>query len=144
MSLTVYKPVDNKVLDASNKYGTSKTASVYIANNITAITLKNPQLAGIVSKVKSISLGRNVVIVGSGSFAGCTELVAIGSGSNVRFIEANAFSGCSKMTSCSLLANKLTRIGDNAFNGCTSLTGDIVLTMESFQNQPIVIGAGAF
>ena len=85
-------------------------------------------------RIKNLTLGEQIKVIGDEAFAGCTTLQSINI-SNVDEIGDGAFEGC---TNLSTVTMNPTVIGAEAFQG-TNLTGEIVLG-----NSVTRIGAGAF
>ena len=59
--------------------------------------------------------------IGTGAFAGCSDLTSMTIPNSVTSIGYGAFDGCSSLTSVTI-PNSVTSIGYSAFNGCGSLT----------------------
>lgn len=78
-------------------------------------------------KVKKVSIGKNVSVIGSRAFSGCKNLTGLTLGKNVEEIGSNAFSGCAKLKTLTL-PEKAAKIGANAFYGCKKLA---TLTVKS-------------
>ena len=86
--------------------------------------------------VPSEIMGRPVVGISNGAFAGCGSLTSVTIGDGVTSIGADAFSCCSGLTSVSI-PNSVTKIGRGAFDGCVSLRTlaiPQVLCNENFQS----------
>ncbi len=88
-------------------------------------------------KLKTVTIGSSVKIIGKAAFSGCTALTTVKSGSKVTEIKASAFSGCKKLKSITL-ASTLKTIGSSAFTNCKALTK---VTLGSKVNS---IGSKAF
>ena len=72
-------------------------------------------------KLKTVTIGSSVKIIGKAAFSGCTALTTVKSGSKVTEIKASAFNGCKKLKSFTL-ASSLKTIGSSAFTNCKALT----------------------
>ena len=71
-------------------------------------------------KMKTVTVGKNVISIGKGAFQNCTNLKTVTIKSKVlNKIGANAFSGDKKLTKITLKTGKLTKksIGKNALKG---------------------------
>ncbi len=93
------------------------------------------------TKLKSASIGPNVVEIGSGAFKGCTALTKVSGMKNVASIGNKAFYNCRKLTAVggSKALPKVKSIGNSAFAGCTKLKS-VNLSSASLMS----IGASAF
>ncbi len=72
------------------------------------------------TKLKTVTLGKNVKGIGKQAFASCTALKTVKGGAAVTTIGDRAFAGCKKLDSFPNLS-KLQKIGNAAFSGCTAL-----------------------
>ena len=95
-----------------------KLKTVTIGNNVRVI---GSSAFGNCSKLETVTLGNQVEIIGSGAFEKCSKLKTIKGGANVKEIGKSAFASDGKLKSLPGMPN-LTRIGENAFRGCGSLT----------------------
>ena len=71
-------------------------------------------------KLTSVTIGKNVSVIGKNSFTGCTKLKTVSGGKAVVTIQAGAFSSCSRLTSVPTFA-KAKAIGAKAFQKCKAL-----------------------
>lgn len=95
------------------------------------------------SKVKKVTLGKNVTSVGVNSFKGCTKLTKVSFPAKLQKVEAGAFSGCTKLQSASL-PNATKKIGANAFKNCKSLKKlTIGKTSKKKRDASVLFGAYA-
>ena len=109
-------PVTKIADNAFNK--NKKLKTVTIGNNVRVI---GSGAFGNCSKLETVTLGNQVEIIGSGAFEKCSKLKTIKGGVNVKEIGKSAFASDGKLKSLPGMPN-LTRIGENAFRGCGSLT----------------------
>lgn len=66
----------------------------------------------------SVSIGKNVETIGSGAFAGCTQLKKVTAKSTaLKEIGSKVFMGCKKLKTLTIKSKKLKKIGTNAFKG---------------------------
>ena len=74
------------------------------------------------SKLKNVTIGKNVTIIGDKAFYKCTSLVKITIPSKVKKIGKSAFQNCKKLKNITVKTKKLTakRVGKNAFKGVGS------------------------
>ena len=110
--------------------------------------------------IETITIGKNIKVIGSGAFEGATNLKKITLGKNVEIIGDGAFKGCTKLTTITI-PGKTTKIGASAFEGDTKLRnitigknvesiGDFAfkdctsLTSISLPGKITNIGVGAF
>jgi mannan endo-1,4-beta-mannosidase len=61
-----------------------------------------------------------VTAIAKNAFAGCTKLKKVTIGKNVTSIGKNAFSGDSKLKTIIIKSKVLTKVGENAFKGIPS------------------------
>ncbi len=67
-------------------------------------------------KAESVTVGKNVRVIGKSAFEGCRKLKKVTvKGSGLRQIQANAFKNCSKLTKIRIQSSKLGKVGKNAF-----------------------------
>ena len=114
-------------------------------------------------KLTTVTLGKNVKIIGKNAFASCAKLTTVKGGAAVTTIKDGAFSGCKalktfpamnklqkignnsfkgdKALAKFTLAKTVTNIGKNAFNGCSGLK-TITVKAEKLTNKSV--GTGAF
>ena len=72
------------------------------------------------TKLKSISIGRNIKTIGKSAFKGCKKLKQVVGGENVVKISDSAFQDCVALTKFTIDEN-VSSIGKNAFKGCKKL-----------------------
>lgn len=73
------------------------------------------------TKLKTVSIGKNVTSIGSSAFEGCTNLTKVSGCSAVTSVGSKAFSGCGKLTTVKGMT-KAETIGSKAFYNCKKLT----------------------
>ena len=112
----------------------SKTVSFYRSKNASKVTVPSTvRLNGYTfrvtriapsafstakTKVKVVSIGKNVSIIGKKAFRNCAKLVYVKGGANVKTIGVQVFVGCKNMKSCAPFSSKkLVRVGTKAFSG---------------------------
>ncbi|MEY8391985.1 leucine-rich repeat protein [Lachnospiraceae bacterium 45-W7] len=71
-------------------------------------------------KLKNVTIGNHVTVIGDSSFLGCKKLTKINTG-NVTNIGKNSFRRCTGLTAVTIGA-KAAAIGDYSFYGCTKLS----------------------
>ena len=71
--------------------------------------------------IKTLTIGANVVIIDGNACYGCPELVKVYGGKGLKTIGANAFARCPKLSSFTIVASKLSKIGATAFYGDSKL-----------------------
>lgn len=74
------------------------------------------------TKLKTLTIGKNVKTVGKNAFESCTLLTAVKGGSGVVTIRDNAFSGCKALKTLPVMGS-LQTLGAGAFKDCVKLTG---------------------
>ena len=75
--------------------------------------------------VTSVSIGSNVLSIGSEAFAGCDEMTSLTIGSRVTTIGDYAFDYCLSLKSVTI-PNSVTYVGSCAFSRCSSLTTVVI------------------
>ena len=115
------------------------------------------------TKLKNLSIGKNVKTIGKNAFSGCKNLAKVTGAKNVNSIGSGAFSGCGKLKSMSLgskvttigakafynnkaltkitIPSKTKKIGKSAFQGCKKLK---TITVKSTKLTDKNVGANAF
>jgi uncharacterized repeat protein (TIGR02543 family) len=73
------------------------------------------------TKLRKVTIGKNVTRIGAQAFEGCTALTTVNGGSSVRTIGAKAYNGCKKLKKAPI-GSKVTSIGNMAFYNCSALT----------------------
>lgn len=74
------------------------------------------------NKLKSVSLGDNIVNIGSKAFYACKKLKTLKCTSSVlKKIGSQAFRDCVRLKTVSFVSKKLSSLGTNSFKGCVSL-----------------------
>lgn len=69
-------------------------------------------------KITSVTIQKNVQIIGGNAFAGCTKLKKVtAKGTKLKNIGAKAFCNCKKLTSIIIKSKVLKKVGKNAFKG---------------------------
>lgn len=69
----------------------------------------------------SVSIGENVLELGTKSFIACSKLTTVNTGSGVRVIKDSAFENCNALETVTIGKN-VTEIGSHVFFGCLYLT----------------------
>ncbi len=73
------------------------------------------------SKLKSVTIGKNVTAIGTNAFANCTKLTSVKfKGTKCKTIGTGAFKGAKALKNISI-PNSVQKIGDSAFASCTKL-----------------------
>ena len=72
------------------------------------------------TKLQSVSIGKNVSTIGKKAFMNCTALARVTGGAGVTDIGVSAFQGCKKLAAYNL-GSKTKTIGKSAFQNCTAL-----------------------
>ena len=88
-------------------------------------------------KLTSVSIPRNVTVIGACSFLGCKNLRRVELREGLRTIDVAAFMGCSNLENI-VIPKGVRIIAHDAFKGCTGLTRIVLPTSVS------IIGPGAF
>ena len=96
------------------------------------ITRINDAFSGC-SSLASVTIGDDVVSIGSDAFSGCSSLASVTIGDGVISIGLDAFSDCSSLASVTM-GDGVVSIGVDAFSGCSSLAsvtiGDGVIAID--------------
>lgn len=114
-------------------------------------------------KLKTVTIGKNVKILGKSAFASCIKLETVRGGAAVKEIRDSVFSGCKALKTLPALGRlqaigtgafkgcvklkkitlgtEIKSIGKNAFNGCKALKSITVKTKKLTASK---VGAGAF
>ena len=71
-------------------------------------------------KLITVTIGKNITVIGKNSFSGCAKLKTVSGGKAVVTIQSGAFSSCSRLTSVPVFAKAKT-IGAKAFQKCKAL-----------------------
>ena len=74
------------------------------------------------TKLKTVTIGKNVTYIGTKAFVGCTKLKTATIGAGVKSIGKQAFYNCSALKKITIKSKKLTskNVGSRAFNGISS------------------------
>jgi len=67
------------------------------------------------TKLKTVTIGKNVTYIGKNAFQNCTKLKKVTIGKNVTSIGANSFKGCKKLKNVVISTTKLKTVGKNSF-----------------------------
>ncbi len=89
------------------------------------------------SKIKKVTIGKNVKTIGTSAFEGCKKLTTVKFGSSVTTVGKKAFKNCPNLKTVKL-SKKVKTIGDEAFRGCKKLTS---ITLDKYVSK---IGKNAF
>lgn len=68
-------------------------------------------------KLKSVSIHKNVTVIGTSAFQACTALTKVTIPANVKTVGMNAFSHSTKLKSIIVKSKKVTKVGAKAFKG---------------------------
>lgn len=116
--------------------GTGTVAFIGMANPAEAVVVPNvAEINGVFYKVtrigadaffqdktiKTLVIGANVAVIDGNACYGCPELVKVSGGKGLKTIGANAFARCPKLSSFTIVASKLSKIGASAFYGDSKL-----------------------
>ena len=124
----------------------TKKASVKIPDTIKAggVTCKVTGISANAfksnSSLKTISIGKNVMIIGNNAFYGCKKLNKITGGNSIAKIGEKAFANCGSLSSVTI-AGSVRSIGKQAFYNCKKLKSIVVNTVALTDKN---IGAKAF
>lgn len=97
-------------------YGLNKDNTLcYLAENKGAVKKKT----SVVVADTEIIAGKKykVTQIEAGAFQGCKKLKKVTIGENIKVIGENAFQGCSKLKTITILSKKLNKVGKNAIKG---------------------------
>ena len=72
------------------------------------------------TKVKTITIGANVEVIGNSAFEGCTKLTKITVGKNVKLFGTSVFKKCKKLGNITIKSQKLKAVGKNTFKSIKS------------------------
>ena len=89
------------------------------------------------SQIRTVTMGKSVVRIGSTAFSGCTGLKNVVIPNSVTTIAYQAFSGCTGLKEL-VLGDSVSTIGDNAFSQCSNLKSITI------PNAVTSIGSSAF
>jgi len=133
---------DDGVLYTVTSIGNSAfSSSFYLASIVIPETVTTIANGGGVSgtfsncsALTAVTIGANVILIGSYAFQGCSKLTAVIIPDAVTSIGRDAFFQCSELTAVTIGAS-VTSIGTNAFFNCSELTAviipDAVTTIDS-------------
>lgn len=93
---------------------TDASGNVYKVTDINSGALKGSK------KVKTVTVGNNVEVIGSQAFANCKKLSKVTLGSSVTKIESKAFSGDKKLKKITIKSKKLKTVQKKAFKNVSS------------------------
>lgn len=124
----------------------TKTKAIYMVTKegreVTYVKPKN-KMATFVSISKTVvidGITYQVTAIGVNAFSGCSKLKKITIGKNVAAIGNNAFYKCTKLTKI-VIPSKVNKIGRNAFYGCKALKS---ITIKSAKLTSKNVGSKAF
>lgn len=121
---TEYKSLGSKSVSYAGTKTSKKTVKVPDTVTVNGIKYKVTTVepkAFVGTKIKEVTLGKNITTVSSQAFKGCKQLTKVKFSNKVKTISGEAFSGCTKLKSVSL-PSSVTTIGTGAFRNCKSLT----------------------
>jgi hypothetical protein len=101
-------------------YQVTSTADGKQSVKVTEIKNKNVTEVTIPATVSINGTSYKVTAIAKNAFAGCTKLKKVTIGKNVASIGKNAFSGASKLKTITIKSKVLTKVGANAFKGIKS------------------------
>ena len=91
-------------------------------------------------KLKKVTIGKNIAVIGSNAFNGCVKLKTVSGGAGIVTIGEGAFQKCKALTEFTI-GKKVKKIGKNAFNGCSKLK---TITVKSTKLTKKTLGKGCF
>lgn len=106
----------------------------YKVTTISADAFKNHK------KLKSVSIGKNVLLIDRNAFYGCIRLKNVSMGGNINTIGERAFYKCTALPRI-VIPRKVSKIGKQAFYGDKKLASIIIQTKKLTNSN---VGAGAF
>ena len=92
------------------------------------------------SKLKKVTIGKNVQTIGENAFNGCKKLAEVIGGTGVTTIGEGAFRNC-KALEAFTFHTKVSRIGRDAFNGCKQMETIVFKTKKLTKKNSIGIDA---
>jgi hypothetical protein len=101
-------------------YQVTSTADGKQSVKVTEIKNKNVTEVTIPATISINGTSYKVTAIAKNAFAGCTKLKKVTIGKNVTSIGKNAFSGDSKLKTIIIKSKVLTKVGENAFKGIPS------------------------
>ena len=110
-----------------------KKASVRIPDTvkINGITCKVTGISAnafkIITVLITVSIGKNVTVIGTDVFWGCRKLNKVSGGNNIMKIVDRAFANCVSLSSITI-SETVSRIGKQAFYNCKNLRTVIIKT----------------
>ncbi len=84
-------------------------------------------------RIKKVTLGSSVLLVGKQAFSGCTALEEVVIENCAVVIQANAFENCTNLKKITF-GDSVIGIGENAFVGCTNLNEVVINDVNSWCN----------
>ncbi len=84
-------------------------------------------------KIKKVTLGSSVLLVGQQAFLGCTALEEVVIENCAVVIQANAFKDCTNLKKITF-GDSVIGIGEDAFVGCTNLSEVVINNVNSWCN----------
>lgn len=133
-TLTYMRPTNRNVTTAS----VPKTVTIDgITYKVTAIA---PNAFKNCKKLKKVTIGSNIKIIGNAAFSGCDKLKLVVMGTNVNNIGTKAFYKCSALTKITI-PTKVSKIGKQAFYGCKKLKSITIKTTKLTSKR---VGSEAF
>jgi len=92
------------------------------------------------TKLKKVTIGKNIKTIGKSAFEGCTKLAAVKGGTGIVTIKDKAFKSCKALTAF-IFNTKVTKIGKSAFEGCKKLK---TITFKTTKLTKAGIGKNSF
>ena len=92
-------------------------ASVKIGGKAFKVTSISKNALKGYKKLKSVSIHKNVTVIGTSAFQACTALTKVTIPANVKTVGMNAFSHSTKLKSIIVKSKKVTKVGAKAFKG---------------------------
>lgn len=139
--------VKGDTVEVSYKKPTKKKASVTIP---ATVTLENGTVAKVTSiaakafkkntKLKNVTIGKNVKSIGKEAFSGCSKLTTVKKANNITTIGVKAFYKCTSLKKITI-PSKVNKIGKQAFYGCKNLKSITIKTTKLTKSK---VGKNAF
>ena len=128
-----------EIMDVSNSTCRVVSGDVVYTGDVVIpsyVTFDNEEFA--CYNLTSVSIGENVLELGTNSFIACSKLTTVNTGSGVRVIKDSAFENCNALETVTIGKN-VTEIGSYVFYGCLYLT-----TINSLNPIPPTITESTF
>lgn len=106
----------------------------------TKVTTIAPNAFKNCKKLKNVTIGNNILVIGKGAFSGCSKLKSVSLGKNVTTIADKAFYKDTSITKI-IIPAKVVKIGKQAFYGCKKIKSITIKTTKLTGKR---VGASAF